>query len=159
MSISKFSITVFFVLASIFIISCRGAGEIRRDYEYQEVTKVDASAEQIYDQSLTWMAQAFEKSDDAIQLRDEENRRIVANAIVGVSFTDIAVTNVEMDLIVEAKDGRFRMTGRNYQLLSSSEYVEDRPLREGHLEEVQKRMDSLRNDLKSYVKSSKSDDW
>lgn len=159
MSISKLSLTALFVVASISLMSCRGAGEIRRDYEYQKVTKVNASTEQIYDQSLTWMAQAFEESDDAIQLRDEENRRIVANAVVGVSFTDIAVTNVEMDLILEAKDGRFRITGRNYQLLSSSEYVEPRPLRESHIKEVRERMNSLRNDLKTYIKSNKSDDW
>jgi hypothetical protein len=147
-----------FLLATL-LVSCSGSGGTRKsDYQYRKVTEVDASAQKIYDRSLSWMAQAFEKSDDAIQLRDEENRKVIANAVVNVQL-GIVRRDIDFNLIVEAKDGRFRMTGRNYILISESEYRADRPLAKSQIPTVRARMDSLRKGLASYIEEEEDDDW
>jgi hypothetical protein len=131
---------------------------MRGDYEYQKVQEVDASAQQIYDQSLSWMAQSFESSNHAIQLRDEDNRRIVANAVVDLKTAPATFVDMEMDLIVEAKDGRFRMTGRNYETVASGQYEMERSIGEKEIDDVEAEMDSLRTNLKSYIQSDQDDD-
>lgn len=140
------------------IAGCAGTGEARSDYEYRQVTEVDASADEVYDQSLSWMAQAFEQSDDAIQLRDEDNRRIVSNAVIVVETSAISALEYELDLIVEARDGRFRMTGRNYHTVASGQYSMEHPVRESTVDDVRAKMDSLRVDLASFIESGRSDD-
>ena len=161
----KYLSSLFFALplaAALLFSGCAGTGEARSDYEYREVTQVDASADEIYDQSLSWMAQRFEGANSAIQLRDEGNKRVVANAIILVETSSISALEYELDLIVEAKDGRFRMTGRNYHTVAHGEYSEiaEQPVRESTVDDVRSHMDSLRIDLASYIETSKSeDDW
>jgi len=104
------------------------------------------------------MAQAFEQSDDAIQLRDEDNRRIVSNAVIVVETSAISALEYELDLIVEARDGRFRMTGRNYHTVASGQYSMEHPVRESTVDDVRAKMDSLRVDLASFIESGRSDD-
>jgi hypothetical protein len=144
--------------AGLLFAGCTGSGEARSDYEYREVTQVDASADEIYDQSLSWMAQRFEGANSAIQLRDQDNKRVVANAIILVETSSISALEYELDLIVEAKDGRFRMTGRNYHTVSDGKYSIESPVMESTVEDVTARMNSLRADLASYIETSKSDD-
>lgn len=155
----KYLSTSAFVLAFALLLSgCAGSGQARSDYEYQKVKKVDAGAQEIYDQSLSWMAQRFESANSAIQLRDEDNRRIVANAVINVETSSITSLDYELDLIVEAKDGRFRMTGRNYHTIATGEYAVESPVMESTVDEVNARMDRLRSDLASYIESSNPDE-
>jgi len=133
---------------------------MRPDYEYQEVTEVDASAEQIYDESLAWMAETFESSNHAIQLRDEDNRRVVANAVIDLQTSPTTFVDMEMTLIVEARDGRFRMTGRNFETVASGRYEMTRAVGEKEIDDLNSELDSLRSDLAAYTeRDDGNEDW
>lgn len=127
-------------------------------YEYQDVIEVDASAEQIYDRTLMWMAERFVSSQDAIQLKDEENRRIVANARQTMKVGSLGTSlPVEMTLMIEARENRFRFTGRNF----TAEYqMGSAPLAKSKEDEVQEELEVLAQELAIYIVSeSASEDW
>lgn len=153
--------TVTFFLAALpfFFSGCAGTGPTRADYEYQKVTRVEASAEQIYNRALAWMAERFESANHAVQLRDEDNRRIISNASFLLRTGSYTGFDVEMSLIVEAKDERFRVTGRNFRQVDKGLYDFEKPLRQSHIDDLEQKMDSLRTGLQSYIESSKSNDW
>jgi len=157
-----FFLFAIFTTAPLLLAGCATSGQTRADYEYQKVQEVDASADQIYTEAQAWMAERFVSSQDAIQLRDEENHRLVANAEknmdVGTMGTSLPV---EMDLIVEARDGRFRMTARNFIIRSSAAgQTTEVPPTEGNLGDIEAELDAIRTELAAYVEESQEeDDW
>lgn len=152
--------TALVLVLSFLGMGCGPTGQVRQEYEYQKVKNVDATAEEIYDRALVWMAERFVSSNYAIQLRDEENRRIVANATADILFDHrMTAAPVEMNLIVEAREGRFRMTARRFEVgrLGNSP---DTPLYAKHLPGVNDYLDGLRQQLADYIESGDfNEEW
>lgn len=153
----------------LFVTGCATTGsgsESDYEYEYQIVRSldVDADADAIYDRMLTWMAERFVSSQDAIQVRDPEERRIVANAQMDMPIgTFGANLPVEMTIITEARDGRFRFTARNLVMTPSAGTVEIRePLPERREDEADAEFDILAQEMATYIEeeqASENDDW
>jgi len=151
----------------LFVTGCATTGGAESDYEYEyQIVRsldVDADADAIYDRMLTWMAERFVSSQDAIQVRDPEERRIVANAQLDMPISTFG-TNlpVDMSIIAEAREGRFRFTARNFIVESSAgAYSTRSALDESKEGEVEAEMNQLVQDLADYIEeqSAADDDW
>ena len=152
----------------LLVAGCATTGSAESDYEYEyQIVRsldVDADADAIYDRMLTWMAERFVSSQDAIQVRDPEDRRIVANARMDMPIgTFGANLPVEMTIIAEARDGRFRFTARNLVMTPSAGNVEVRePLPERREDEADAEFDILAQEIATYIEeeaASDYDDW
>lgn len=145
--------TPLFVICVV-LASCAPT-RLAADTEYQEVREVEAlSADQIYERSLLWMAERFNSANDAIQIRDDEDNRLVANASVYIPGKDV---NSDMGIIVEAREGRFRFTARNFgmQVGSFDSYMTPELY-----EELKPELQALASELQSYVRGESEDaDW
>ena len=150
---------LFLLLLAVVLVRCVGSNATRSpDYEYQEVQEVEASADEIYLDAQAWMAEEYVSSQDAIQLRDEENHRIIANLLTEAEAGALGLNiDFRMDLVVEARDGRFRMTGRDIVLVPGE--IEMNPTRK-QFETISTKLDSMRVELATYIEQSQEeDDW
>ena len=139
------------------LVRCVGSNATHSpDYEYQKVQEVDASADEIYLDAQAWMAEEYVSSQDAIQLRDEENHRIVANLLTEAEAGALGLNvDVRMDLVVEARDGRFRMTGRDIRPGGTA--MQSNPTKK-QFEDISTKLDSMRVELATYIEQSQEDD-
>jgi hypothetical protein len=127
------------------------------DTEYQVVREVeDVSADEIYGRSLNWMAETFVSANDAIQVRDDENNRLVANAELLIPDLGGAASS-EMSIIVEARDGRFRFTARNFRLNAMGTRAK---MNEELYGDLKPKLKSQADELQSYIRGETEDtDW
>ena len=140
------------LLAAFASAGCASTKKIAPDTEYQAVRQVEGlSADAIYERSLSWMAENFVSANDAIQIRDDENSRLVANAALPVPDTGFIAN---MNVIVEARDGRFRFTARNFSMRIMG--MEDRMTR-GMYEDLKPELKRRVSDLQSYIESEAED--
>lgn len=123
--------------------------------EYQVVREVEGvSADEIYERSLTWMAETFVSANDAIQVRDDENNRLVTNAEILVPDHP---ASSEMSIIVEARDGRLRFTARNFRL--SAMGMRER-ISEELYENLKPELKARADRLQRYIRGETEDtDW
>jgi hypothetical protein len=150
---------LFLLLLAVVLVRCVGSNATRSpDYEYQEVQEVEASADEIYLDAQAWMAEEYVSSQDAIQLRDEENHRIIANLLTKAEAGALGLNiDFRTDLVVEARDGRFRMTGRDIGLGGTA--MQSNPTKK-QFEDISTKLDSMRVELATYIEQSQEeDDW
>mgnify|MGYP006432047549 CR=1 FL=1 len=96
-----------------------------------------------------------------IQIRDEANHKIVAKlrrdidvGLMGLPFP------AEMNLIVEARDGRFRMTARDFVIKSDNTGRTIRRATSRDYDDIEADLDELRFDLKQYIQAEAAEeDW
>lgn len=155
-------ITASFFAAFLFVAfaGCAGTeGITRKPYSYSTVIEVEGSPDQLYDGTSSWMAERFVSSQDAIQLRDPESNKIIAKANREMPVGSMrAPAEVRMNLIVETREGRFRLRARNvkvfYEMTGSHN-----PRLSVH-DVITEELDALAVDLKSYLGNvSEKDDW
>lgn len=143
------------LLLCLLLVGCASTKKIAPDTEFEQVRRVEGlSADEIYDRSLTWMAENFVSANDAIQIRDDENNRLVANATLPVPGTG---ATAGMNVIVEARDGRFRFTSRNFSMHIMG--MEDRMTR-GMYQDLKPELERRVSDLEQYIEGEAEDtDW
>ena len=81
----------------------------RGQYEYQAVFEAPASPDEIYDRALAWIALNYRSANDVIQLKDDQNDKIIAKGtfITTNLFSEVSIRHT---LQIEARDGRYRVT-------------------------------------------------
>ena len=144
------------VLALLLIGGCTST-KLPSDTEYQTVRDVEgASADQIYERSLSWMAETFVSANEAVQVRDDENNRLVTNASIRIpGYAGFS----EMSIIVEARDERFRFTARNFRARTRAMSMRV-PMNTDLYEDLKPELKSQADDLQSYIRGEAEDtDW
>ena len=129
--------------------------------KFQEVYKVPGmSKDQIYTQALTWTADSFADAKEVIQMKDRDAGRIVGK---GVTYykqrgSFMANTPAEFTMIIECKDGRYRVTFKDFFALSS---IAGRlkVTNSSYLNQLHEKCRSLAADLYTYMKKASKDDW
>lgn len=143
-----------FLLAFAFVLAgC--ATTLPPGTEYQEVRQVEGvKADEVYERSLNWMAETFVSANDAIQVRDDENNRLVANASMMIPGSGVTA---DMSIIVEARDGRFRLTARNFGARLGSMQSN---MTKGFYQDLKPELKRRASDLQSYILGETKDtDW
>jgi len=143
-------------LALLLIGGCTST-KLPSDTEYQTVRDVEsASADQIYERSLSWMAETFVSANEAVQVRDDENNRLITNASIPIPGY---AGNSRMSIIVEARDGRFRFTARNFRARPTALSM-DVPMNTDLYEDLKPELKSQADELQSYIRGETRDaDW
>jgi hypothetical protein len=148
--------TPIIALALLLISGCTST-KLPSDTEYQTVRDVEgASADQIYERSLNWMAETFVSANEAVQVRDDENDRLVTNASIRIpGYAGFS----EMSIIVEARDERFRFTARNFQARTTAMSMRV-PMNTDLYEDLKPKLKSRADELQSYIRGETEDtDW
>ena len=131
--------------------------------EFQQVRSVEGqSKDQIYTAARSWMAERFTSSNEAIQMQDRESAKVVANAEMAFPANMGLEQYISMNVIFEAREGRFRLTARDFHVERTDTGEIDQPLKSQtyYDEHVQPKLDALADDLARYAASSpENEDW
>ena len=122
------------------------------DRELQVVLEVPGrTASQLYAKTLAWMAETFVSSKAVIELQDKENAKIIGHG--RTSFTNvIAVIPCEYTLIAEMKDGRVRLTFKDFVGQWGEYHNHPVPVEEaGFAREVKQNLAPLSKSLEGYL--------
>jgi len=99
-----------FYAAAILILWVAATSAHGQD-KFQEVYKVPKmSKQQIYDRALAWTAESFVDAKSVIQMNDRDVGKIIGRGTARFGFG----TPAEYTMIIEAKDGRYRVTFKDF---------------------------------------------
>lgn len=87
--------------------------------EYSEVITAPGNAQDLYSNGKVFLAHAFKSAKDATQVADNESKTILAKGLVNVHAGGLAAFsgNVSFQFTIQTKDGRYKYTVDNFQLL------------------------------------------
>ncbi len=102
---------IFWFSPLLVILSCAGQMPLpQNEVVYQEVIEISGKTkEELYENSLKWMAEIFNSSKAVIQYQNKDNGEIIGKGILPVKYT-FAPVNTNFTLIIEIKDEKIRMT-------------------------------------------------
>jgi len=162
-------ILIVFLIAFIFISCAPQLTSIPTSERiYQNVVEVDLSSEDIYNKTLTWMAESFRSSKEVIEYKDIVEGKIIGNTIISVNFSEGIMPlyrDVRVTIIIEIKENKFRFTAKNFildDMIFMNSHLPETPVEyKEQLEKISPIIETnLINNLKEYLlESSKPDEW
>lgn len=131
-------------------------------FSVEIIKEIEMPKEQIYDNTLLWMAETFVSSEDVIDLQNREMGKIVGNAITVIDGGWLGDTTFRYSLKVDIKDQKFRATYSNVLLVSSD--MAEKPVESANRKmlypKATKRFEELTDSLYAYLLSAENnDDW
>jgi len=135
---------------------------------FQSVTEVELAKEDIFENSLKWLAENFISSKEVLEYKNKDEGKIIGNIIlkVNVSLGSMEfIRPIRMTLIIESKEKRFRITCKNLIAEESSfmnNVLPSHPIE--HKEILDKVFSKINieivNSLKNYLsKDDTNNDW
>ena len=92
------------------------------NYEYTGVISVDSlSASRLYSNGKLFVVTSFRSGKEVTQLNDEDSKTVAGNGTLKLNFKGLnaAVDEyVKFRFIIQCKDGRYKYTINNFQLVS-----------------------------------------
>ena len=145
---------------------------------YQQVVTMKAEPAVLYERALAWANRYFQNPTKVIQTADKEKGVLICRSNMKIHTptkdgkSEVMAGIVTFELKIEARDGRYRYTITNFtckngqvtqpceQWLDSSK-PEWTPVRNMHLEEVEKHIEALMESLEEGMepKEEAKDDW
>lgn len=155
-------------LSLLVIICCfASTAAAQKDLEYQRVVDVQASADQIYAAERQRLAEEMVSSQDVIQVDDRDNGVITGNFILTmpIGFRISRNIKVRFTSTIEARDGRFRYTAKNFVGVvhvqgQGISYLDD--MHERIVGRIPAFMDEYTNEIRDYINAWAAeplDDW
>jgi hypothetical protein len=119
----------------------------------------------IYDQTVIWMAENFKSSKAVVEVKDKELGVIVGNTSVNANISIAkwlpAVYNLfAFKIKIEMKDGKFRMTFSNVKMVTDGF---EKPIEDTNRASNEKLLaaefEKIANSLVTYLSQPKKPDW
>jgi hypothetical protein len=134
------------------------------NYDSQGIVELnDFSKDKIYKKSLEWIALNYKSAEDVIQLRDEEQGKIIAKGnFISKRFGKKGW--IRHTLVLDFKEGKFRYTYSDLAYYSpgsgemkfESKMISKKKIIADTENDIKRSIQSLTNYIKN---SSKKDDW
>jgi hypothetical protein len=121
----------------------------------QKIYNVELSADQIYDTSLEWLTTKFSSRDEYIDYRDKNKKKIMGRGIGKYSeyFNFLVDRQFGYLIIIEAKDGKFRVTFDNFTVYYDERSAAPRPaVYKFELDSIRSRLEPMMEELFSRMK-------
>lgn len=146
--------------------SAQSLDEQMKPYEFTIVEKVDVHKADIIKYAQTYFTETLDGGKDAIQLADPERGQLIGDIVLidkDAGFLS-AFRAIRTRVVIDSKDGRFRLRGTNIQALSAFDDPDGVAVREHNRESLQpmtdKLLTSFATGLKEYLeKTRKNADW
>lgn len=149
---------IIFVM-TVLLIGCATMREV--PVEERQIQKVydlpKMSKNEIYDKTLSWMAETFVSSKKVIELADKDNGKIIGNA--ATTYDRCGMVNVTgyYTLIIEIKDERLRLTAKDFYWIGTG--PERAPGQyEADVIPIKENVDKMSDKLVEYLKQ-KNEQW
>ena len=151
-------LTLFFLLCT-FVTSAQLTRVDDGEYEYQEIVKVDKTLAEIHNGVINYAAIEFRSTFDAIQI--DSDKKII---LKGDKFLRFPEGRINFTQIIDMKDGKYRVTFKNFILISSdgseSQIRDNLILKKATLKNTYIEIKRVMKNLKIEVEnSSDDDDW
>ena len=135
---------------------------------FKSVTEVELAKEEIFENTLKWLAENFISSKEVLEYKNKDEGKIIGNIVLKVNFSEGMmdfIRPIRMTLIIEAKENRFRIICKNLtyeEMFFAGSVIPSAPLE--YKENIDKIFPKINieivNSLKSYLsKDDKNDDW
>lgn len=119
--------------------------------------------EALFNQTALWMAESFQSSKEAIELKDKELGTIIGNASTNVdigfiSFMPSVLVPVTFKLRIDIKDSKYRMTFSNVKMDFSGVVLPIEETKRNSTEpKVRARFELITNSLDAYLATPRTD--
>ena len=135
---------------------------------FQSVTEVETAKEEIFENSLKWLAENFISSKEVLEYKNKDEGKIIGNIVLKVNVSEGImdfIRPIRMTLIIEAKENRFRITCKNLiyeEMTFAGSVLPSIPLE--YKENLNKTFSKINieivNSLKNYLsKDDTNNDW
>jgi hypothetical protein len=132
-------------------------------FQVQIIKSVPLAKDEIYSQTLIWMAENFKSSKSVIDMKDKELGVIIGNGAVDVNLGSkfLPVNNTfTFKMKVEMKDNKLRLTFSNVKMVVQGY---EKPIEQTNRKANEKRMTREFNDiadqLGAHLSRSKGANW
>ena len=115
------------------------------------------SKDKIYTQALSWTAENFVSANAVIQMKDRDVGKIVGKGVTEFKQW-VAAVPAEFTTIIECKDGRYRVTFKDFIALWKGPGRQ--PVTQANfLNQLNEKCRSMAADLYTYMKQASKDEW
>lgn len=146
-----------YLIFIIVFVGCASLTQITQEeghFEYveeHELNKPDA-----YNAALEWMAMNYGDSKEVIQLKNEEQGKVIGKGIGTYCYDALCSVEVSFyyTLTITNKDGRSKFEFQTLNQVGSGNTIQ-----KGNLEDVEQIYQEIKNSMISYYNSSGDDDF
>ena len=134
-------------------------------FQVELIREVPLAKNNIYDQTVIWMAESFKSSKAVVEIKDKELGVIVGNASVNANISIAKwlppVYNLfTFKIKIEIKDGKFRMTFSNVKMVTDGF---EKPIEDTNRASNEKILTAefhkIADSLVTYLSQPKKTDW
>lgn len=148
-------------IAVAILISAVSPAKAEDPFSVEMVNQIEMPKEEIYDNTLLWMAETFVSSEAVIDLKDRELGVIIGNAVGETERTWLGSTTFRFKLKVEVRDNRYRVSFNNVLLMTDGV---GKPIEQANFKMLEPKARELfaqiDTNLREYLESAKGqDDW
>lgn len=145
------------VLSILLLSSCAGYTYLTEQKgTYEKIDETNLTKAEAYNKVKEWLATNFNSANDVLQLQDEENGKLIGQAI-GSYYYDILrtqKTNFRYTLTIQVKDNKIKYTFLTRTIVNS-EY----PPYEKDLPDILEIYKSIRVRINEYLATKTNDDF
>lgn len=113
----------------------------------------------LYNKIMVWMAKTYNSAKDVIQLQNPESGQIIGKGVT--SFLNIVVEiPCEYTISIDIKDKKYRVIFEQFTALWGEHHNMPQPVdTDMYLEQLEKKMKYLSDNLDSFINENKKDDF
>ena len=144
------------------LLSVISFGLSAQSFEVEVIQDIDMSKDEIYTQSLSWMAEKFVSAKDVIQLKDKEAGKIIGKGYTDIKIGWLVLIPSKFTLKIDAKDNKYRLTFKDV-IMDFGQSGGEKPIESTNLNSTeQKARDSfnaIAASLQQYLVEAETDEW